>query len=160
MATVQTLLAEYANGVQIYIDTSGIVTLVKFGVSLIVNTAAATIVAGVPFVVTVRLSGGTAVIRKNGVQVATAATALAFSATTGARIGTNFDGTTQPAGGALGWVVPLPVALSDADCLTVERLVAAQFPGLTTPDGDANSMLLEDGSGFLTMETGDLLLLE
>ena len=160
LATVQTLLAEDANGVQIYIDTSGIVTLVKFGVSLIVNTAAATIVAGVPFVVTVRLSGGTAVIRKNGVQVATAATALAFSATTGARIGTNFDGTTQPAGGALGWVVPLPVALSDADCLTVERLVAAQFPGLTTPDGDALALLLEDGSGFLTMETGDLLLLE
>ena len=160
LATVQTLFAEDANGVQIYIDTSGIVTLVKFGVSLIVNTAAATIVAGVPFVVTVRLSGGTAVIRKNGVQVATAATALAFSATTGARIGTNFDGTTQPAGGALGWVVPLPVALSDADCLTVERLVAAQFPGLTTPDGDALALLLEDGSGFLTMETGDLLLLE
>ena len=160
LATVQTLLAEDANGVQIYIDTSGIVTLVKFGVSLIVNTAAATIVAGVPFVVTVRLSGGTAVIRKNGVQVATAATALAFSATTGARIGTNFDGTTQPAGGALGWVVPLPVALSDADCLTVERLVGQQFPGMSTVDGDANSMLLEDGSGFLTMETGDLLLLE
>mgnify|MGYP006314138211 FL=1 len=160
LATVQTLFAEDANGVQIYIDTSGIVTLVKFGVSLIVNTAAATIVAGVPFVVTVRLSGGTAVIRKNGVQVVTAATALAFSATTGARIGTNFDGTTQPAGGAIGWVVPLPAALSDADCLTVERLVAAQFPGLTTPDGDALALLLEDGSGFLTMETGDLLLLE
>jgi hypothetical protein len=31
---------------------------------------------------------------------------------------------------------------------------------MSTVDGDANSMLLEDGSGFLTMETGDLLLLE
>ncbi len=119
-----------------------------------------TATAGVPFVLTFRLSSGTAVIRRNGVQVATAATALTFAATTGARIGTDFPGTGYPLNGALGWVVALPVALSDADCLTVEQLAAAQFPGLTTPDGDALALLLEDGSGFLTMETGDLLLLE
>lgn len=128
LATIQTLFAEDVNGVQIYIDTSGIVTLVKFGVSLIVNTAAATIVAGVPFVITVRLLSGNAVIRKNSAEVATAATALAFSATTGARVGSNFDGTTQPVRGGMGFVIPITSGLTDAQCLLVERLAAANFP--------------------------------
>ena len=160
MAATQMLFAETTNGVQVSIATDGSVSFAKVGDAALVATAAGVVVAGVPFVLTARLSAGTADIRKNGAQSATAASATVFAAVTGARIGTAFDGTTSPTGGAIGWVVPLPAALSDADCLTVERLAAAQFPGLTTPDGDANSMLLEDGSGFLTMETGDLLLLE
>lgn len=160
LAATQMLFAETTNGVQVSIATDGSVSFAKVGDAALVATAAGVVVAGVPFVLTARLSAGTADIRKNGAQSATAASATVFAAVTGARIGTAFDGTTQPAGGAIGWVVPLPAALSDADCLTVEQLAAAQFPGLTTPDGDANAMLLEDSSGFLTMETGDLLLLE
>ena len=160
LAATQVLFAEATNGVQVSIATDGSVSFAKVGDAALVATAAGVVVAGVPFVLTARLSAGTADIRKNGAQSATAASATVFAAVTGARIGTAFDGTTSPTGGALGWVVPLPVALSDADCLTVERLVGQQFPGMSTVDGDANAMLLEDGSGFLTMETGDLLLLE
>ena len=160
LAATQMLFAETTNGVQVSIATDGSVSFAKVGDAALVATAAGVVVAGVPFVLTARLSAGTADIRKNGAQSATAASATVFAAVTGARIGTAFDGTTSPTGGALGWVVPLPAALSDADCLTVERLVGQQFPGMSTVDGDANSMLLEDGSGFLTMETGDLLLLE
>jgi len=127
----QTLLEENTNGVTIYTNSAGDFKLGKTGVGLIIEKTAV-IVAGVPFVLTCRLSGGTAVLRKNGVQVATSATAITFSAITGARIGTSFNGTSYPVGGALGWVVALPVALSDADCLTVERLVGTQFPGMAT----------------------------
>jgi len=161
LAATQVFLAENIGGVQFYVLTNGQAFLEKNGTSALVSTSVGAIVAGEPFVLTCRLSGGTAVLRKNGVQIATAATANhTFSATTGARVGAVFDGLSGWINGAIGWVVPLPVALSDADCLTVERLVGSQFPGMSTVDGDANSMLLEDGSGFLTMETGDLLLLE
>ena len=122
----QTLLEENTNGVTIYTNSAGDFKLGKTGVGLIIEKTAV-IVAGVPFVLTCRLSGGTAVLRKNGVQVATSATAITFSAITGARIGDSFT-PGYPLGGALGWVVALPVALSDADCLTVERLVSSQFP--------------------------------
>ena len=154
----QTLLEENTNGVTIYTNSAGDFKLGKTGVGLIIEKTAV-IVAGVPFVLTCRLSGGTVVLRKNGVQVATSATAITFSAITGARIGDSFT-PGYPLDGALGWVVPIAAALSDADCLTVERLVGSQFPGLTTPDGDELALLLEDGSGFLTMETGDLILME
>jgi len=126
------LFGEDANGVQISMASNGEVSFTKKSVVILVTTAAWMIVAGVPFVLTCRLSAGTAVIRKLGTQVATAATAQVFAATTGARIGTAFDGTSFPTNGAFGWVVALPVALSDADCLTVERLVGSQFPGMAT----------------------------
>jgi hypothetical protein len=161
LGSIQFVVSEAdTQGALVYIATDGSVYFQKSSFSTLVNSAAGTIVAGVPFVLTARLSGGTAVIRLNGAQVATAATAQVLSATTGMRVGGSFSSGALPFGGALGWVVLLPVALSDADCLTVERLVGSQFPGMSTVDGDANSMLLEDGSGFLTMETGDLLLLE
>jgi hypothetical protein len=132
LAATQMLFAETTNGVQVSIATDGSVSLTKVGGAALVATAAGVVVAGVPFVLTARLSAGTADIRKNGAQSATAASATVFAAVTGARIGTAFDGTTSPTGGALGWVVPLPAALSDADCLTVERLVGSQFPGMAT----------------------------
>lgn len=128
LAATQVLFAEATNGVQVYLNTSGAIIFSKAGIGIIVITSAAAIVAGVPFVITARLSTGTAVIRNLGVQAATAATALSFTAVTGARIGTDFDGTSFPTNGAIGWVVPIAAALSDADCLTVERFVAAQFP--------------------------------
>ena len=160
LAATAVFFGEAGNGLQIYVAGNGAAYAEQTSVGTLVNSAPAAIVVGVPFVLTMRLSSGTAVLRKNGVQIATAATAYTLSATTGARLGMNFTATLYPVNGALGWVVPLPTALSDADCLTVERLVGSQFPGMTTVDGDANAMLLEDGSGFLTMETGDLLLLE
>jgi len=132
LAATQIVFAEDTNGVQVSIATDGSVSLTKVGGAALVTTAAGVVVAGVPLVLTARLSAGTADIRKNGAQSATAASALTFSATTGARLGTAFNGTTRPTGGALGWVVPVPVALSDADCLTVERLVGQQFPGMAT----------------------------
>jgi len=132
LAATQMLLAETTNGVQLFLATDGTYYFYKEGVAMLVASAAGAVTAGVPFVLTARLSGGTAVIRLNGVQVATAATAYTLAATTGMRIGTNFAGTLYPLNGALGWVVPLPVALSDADCLTVERLVGSQFPGMAT----------------------------
>ena len=125
--SVAFLFTETTNGVNLYYDASGTLIFAKDGVGQLVNKPAA-IAAGVPFVITARLSGGTAVLRVNGVQVASAATALAFSAVTGARIGTYFNGTSNPANCSLGWVVPIAAALSDADCLTVERLVSSQFP--------------------------------
>jgi len=132
LSALQVFLSEDTNGAAFYVNADGSVDFSKTGVAQVVATAAGVIVAGVPFVITTRLSSGTAVIRKNGVQVATAASGLTFSAVTGARIGTSFNGTSYPVGGALGWVVALPVALSDADCLTVERLVGTQFPGMAT----------------------------
>jgi len=128
LAATQIVFAEDTNGVQVSIATDGSVSLTKVGGAALVTTAAGVVVAGVPLVLTARLSAGTADIRKNGAQSATAASALTFSATTGARIGTAFNGTTSPTGGALGWVVPLSYALTDAECLTVERLVSSQFP--------------------------------
>lgn len=132
LSAIQYLFGEAINGVQVYINIDGSLSFGKVAIADILVSSAGQIVAGVPFVITVRLSGGTAVFRLNGVQIATGATAYTFSATTGARIGTSFNGTSYPIGGAIGWVVPLPVALSDADCLTVERLVGTQFPGMAT----------------------------
>jgi hypothetical protein len=133
LAATQFLFGEDATGLGFYIqNTDGVVIASKNGTAQLVNSTGSPATAGVPFVLTFRLSSGTAVIRRNGVQIATAATALTFAATTGGRIGTNFAGTSYPLGGALGWVVALPVALSDADCLTVERLVGSQFPGMAT----------------------------
>jgi hypothetical protein len=123
LAATAVFFGEAGNGLQIYIAGNGAVYAEKTSVGTLVNSAPAAIVAGVPFVLTMRLSSGTAVLRKNGVQIATAATAYTLAATTGMRIGTNFAGTLYPLGGALGWVVPLPVSLSDAECLLVERLV-------------------------------------
>ena len=128
LAATQIILAEDTNGVQISIATDGSVSLTKVGGAALVTTAAGDVVAGVPLVLTARLSAGNADIRKGGAQSATAASALTFSAVTGARVGTAFNGTTSPTGGAIGWVVPIAAALSDADCLTVERLVSSQFP--------------------------------
>lgn len=124
------LFSETASGVSLVVNTNGSTEFYKTGSTALVSSAAGVVVAGVPFVLTFRLSGGTAVIRKNGAQVATAASALTFAATGGARLGVYFDGVSNPMPGALGWVVPLPAALSDADCLTVERLVGSQFPGM------------------------------
>jgi len=131
IGSYQVLLGEAANGVELVINNLGRVYFSNT-VTVMAITSGAVIVAGVPFVITMRLSAGTAVIRLNGVQVASAASAVTFAAVTGARIGTSFNGTSYPLGGALGWVVALPVALSDADCLTVERLVGSQFPGMAT----------------------------
>jgi len=127
-AALRMFIGEDTGGLQLYAYNSGNVEFYKKGAGALVTTGAGVIVAGVPFVLTARLSGGTAVIRLNGVQIATAATALVLAATTGARIGLEFAGALYPLDGALGWVVALPVALSDADCLTVERLVSRQFP--------------------------------
>lgn len=128
LAATQVLAQEANSGVQLFLATDGTYYFYKEGVAMLVASAAGAVTAGVPFVLTARLSGGTAVIRLNGVQVATAATAQVLSATTGMRIGRNFADTSYALNGAIGWVVPLPVALSDADCLTVERLVSSQFP--------------------------------
>ena len=123
------LLNEDTNGVQFVANADGSVVFGKAGIVNFVTSSAGTLVAGVPFVLTIRLSGSVADIRKNGVQVASAATGgVTFSATTGMRVGAHFPGGLFFCNGAIGWVVPLPVALSDADCLTVERLVSSQFP--------------------------------
>lgn len=127
IGATQVLFDEGTNGVQFYISTTGAVVLAKPGVGNVLASSAGVIAAGVPFVLTARLSGGTQVFRNLGVQFATTATAITFSATSGAKIGAD-AGTGGVLNGALGWVVPLPTALSDADCLTVERLVSSQFP--------------------------------
>ena len=127
MADYQVLLGEAANGIEFVIHPNGAIYFSNT-VTVMATSAAGAIVAGVPFVVTARLSGGTAVVRKNGVQLAATASALTFSAVTGARVGAKFGTSVFPVNGTLGWVVPLPVALSDAECLTVERLVSSQFP--------------------------------
>jgi len=132
LGAVRVFFAEDTNGVTFYVGAAGRLEFGKQGISLMTSTADGVIVAGVPFVITARLSSGTAVIRKNGAQIATAATGLTFSATTGGRVGTGFNGTSFPTGGGFGWVVPIAAALSDADCLTVERLVGQQFPGMAT----------------------------
>ena len=127
-----TLVEEDTNGVSIFIQANGSLQFAKNGVAILTANVPGTIVAGVPFVITCRLSGGTATVRKIGVQVSTAATALTFSAITGARIGRNFADAIYGVNGALGWCVAIAKGLSDADCLTVERLVGSQFPGMAT----------------------------
>ena len=127
------LVNEDTNGVQFVANTDGSVVFGKANIVNFVTSSAGTLVAGVPFVLTIRLSGSVADIRKNGVQVASAATGgVTFSATTGMRVGAQFPGGLFFYNGALGWVVPIAAALSDADCLTVERLVGSQFPGMAT----------------------------
>ena len=122
-------------------------------------TLSSTLAAGEVAVFTARQVGNVRVLRKNGVQVATNTTVLGAATVDLTTVGA-WPGTSRYWVGAMGWTVPLKATMSDADCLTVERIVAAQFPGMSTVDGDANSMLLEDGSGFLTMETEDLILME
>ena len=124
---ITNLICEDSGGVRVEVDTVGGVTFDKAGVSNLVSSAAL-LTVNAPFVLTARMSGGTVVIRKNGAQVATAATALVFSATTGARIGAIFAGTSKVVNGTLGNVLALPVALTDAECLLVERMAASQFP--------------------------------
>ena len=56
--------------------------------------------------------------------------------------------------------------LGDLSGLSPDVAVLVALTGTDTEletyfnSGDANSILLEDGSGFLTMETGDLILME
>ncbi len=90
-------------------------------------TLTSTWAAGEVAVWTMRQVGNTRVLRKNGVQVATNTTALGTTTVTQTGIGIAFGGATY-FNGAIGWVVPLKATMSDADCLTVERLVSSQFP--------------------------------
>ena len=115
-------------GIQLYANTSGSIKINKAGIVNILNSPAATVVAGVPLVVTLRISAGVVVIRKNGVEIASVAYAGTFEATTGARIGNYFNGVSAPLPGVIGSVIALPVALTDAECLLVERMAASQFP--------------------------------
>jgi hypothetical protein len=107
LAATQMLFAETTNGVQVSIATDGSVSLTKVGGAALVATAAGVVVAGVPFVLTARLSAGTADIRKNGAQSATAAKRNSFAALPAQ--GSALPSMARPeTGGALGWVVPLP----------------------------------------------------
>ena len=159
LAAAQIIFAENTNGVQVSIATTGEVSLTKVGGAALVTTAAGVVVAGVPFVLTARLLSGNADIRKNGAQSATAASGLTFSAITGARVGTAFDGTTQPLNGSLSYVSAITQGLTDAQCLLEERLAASMLPNASTIADDALALLLED-SGYLLMEDDNYLLME
>ena len=126
LPAVSLLVCEDANGVRFGVSSTGAVSFDKNGVAALVATAAGVIVAGVPFVLTARLQAGNADIRKAGAQIATAASALTFSATTGMRIGTRFDGVTYPCNGSIYSVQVITATTTDADCLAIERLVAQQ----------------------------------
>ena len=126
LPAVSLLVCEDANGVRFGVSSTGAVSFDKNGVDALVATAAGVIVAGVPFVLTARLQAGNADIRKAGAQIATAASALTFSATAGMRIGTKFDGVTYPCNGSIFAVQVITATTTDADCLAIERLVAQQ----------------------------------
>lgn len=119
------LIGEDTGGVQINVLSSGAIAFSKQNIGDLVVSSTGAVVAGTPFVITCRLSGGTAVIRKNGVQAATAGSAPSFVATTGSRIGSGFT-SLLPITGALGTVIALPVALTDAELLLVEKLAASK----------------------------------
>ena len=126
LPAVSLLVCEDANGARLGVSSTGAVSFDKNGVAALVATAAGVIVAGVPFVLTARLQAGNADIRKAGAQIATAASALTFSASTGMRIGTRFDGVTDPCNGSIFAVQVITATTTDADCLAIERLVAQQ----------------------------------
>lgn len=128
LSVVTQLFTEAANGVSFYVQTSGAVAFGIIAGSDLTASSAGSISVSVPFVITARLSGGTAVIRKNGVQIASAATATVFAASTGVRVGSNFAGTANFLIGTLGSVAALPVAVSDSDLLILEREIARMMP--------------------------------
>ncbi len=130
LSAFQILCAEFSNGVQVAVDTPGTLSLAKVGGANLVESSAGAIVAGVPFVVTLRLQGGVASIRKNGVQIATAASAATFSATTGMRFGTTFNGVSYPFNGSIYSVDVITATTTDSHLLTLERL-AGQMAGVS-----------------------------
>ena len=123
LPAVSLLVCEDANGARLGVSSTGAVSFDKNGVAALVATAAGVIVAGVPFVLTARLQAGNADIRKAGAQIATAASALTFSASAGMRIGTRFDGVTYPCNGSIYSVQVITATTTDAECLAIEKMV-------------------------------------
>ena len=130
LPAVSLLVCEDANGARLGVSSTGAVSFDKNGVAALVATAAGVIVAGVPFVLTARLQAGNADIRKAGAQIATAASALTFSASAGMRIGTRFDGVTYPCNGSIYSIDVITATTTDSGLLTLERL-AAQMAGVS-----------------------------
>jgi hypothetical protein len=83
---------------------------------------------GVPFVYGARRVSGTNVLRKNGAQIGTDSTALGASTISGGAIG--YDNNSIYLTGSTGPIAFGKGTISDADLLTIERLVA-----LNTPNG-------------------------
>lgn len=126
LAATSVLFGEDTGGVSISVATNGAVSFDKLGTGALVTSSAGLIVAGTSFVLTCRLSGGTAVIRKNGAQSATSASGSTFAATTGARLGGTFAGASYCTG-ALSQVDVIVGAVTDADALTLERNAASNL---------------------------------
>lgn len=127
-ALTQVMYGENANGAQFYLTNVGGLTLDKNGGGILVQ-ASSVVAVGVPMVVSAKLGSGTAVLRKNGGQIASATTALTFSGTAAnlmASVGSGFwvSGVQYP-------TVLLSVAPTDADLLAIERMICA----LTGPTG-------------------------
>lgn len=124
----QTLIGEDTGGAQVYVTSGGAIVFAKVGTGVLATTAAGEVVAGTPFVATATLAGGNAIIRKNGVQKVSTASALTLSATTGARIGGTFAGAEYCAG-SLSALSVLQGAATNAELLTVEKWAASITPG-------------------------------
>ena len=124
----QTLIGEDTGGAQVYVTSGGAIVFAKVGTGVLATTAAGEVVAGTPFVATATLAGGNAIIRKNGVQKVSTASALTLSATTGARIGGTFAGAEYCAG-SLSAVGVLQGASTNAELLTIEKWAASSTPG-------------------------------
>ena len=127
LASINFLTSEDTGGCEVYVKTDGAVVIEKAIIAFLATSPASSIAAGTSFVITARLSAGTASIRKNGAQIVSAGTASVFSATTGMRIGARFAGTLN-VNGVLSCVIPMPYALTDAECLLVERFAASTLP--------------------------------
>ncbi|MBK7281457.1 hypothetical protein [Candidatus Aalborgicola defluviihabitans] len=124
----QTLIGEDTGGAQVYVTSGGAIVFAKVGTGVLATTAAGEVVAGTPFVATATLAGGNAIIRKNGVQKVSTASALTLSATTGARIGGTFAGAEYCAG-SLSALSVSQGAATNAELLTVEKWAASITPG-------------------------------
>ena len=124
----QTLIGEDTGGAQVYVTSGGAIVFAKVGTGVLATTAAGEVAAGVPFVATATLAGGNAVIRKNGVQKVSTASAVTLSATTGARIGGTFAGA-EFCVGSMSAVAVMQGVATDAEKLTVEKWAADLTPG-------------------------------
>ena len=83
--------------------------------------------ANTPLVGSCRKVGSTLVLRKNGAQVSTGTAPAGATTMTEANIGIRVAAT-EPYTGSLGWALLIKGTLTDAEMLTLERLVASQMP--------------------------------
>jgi hypothetical protein len=112
----------------VYFDATGHVVFTSFdGTTTVAITSPLTYI-GVPVVIRARKVGSTGTLWINGAQVASLSLAgITSPALTTATVG-GFNGNLLTHNGSMGWCLPIKGAETDANGLTIDRLLASNFP--------------------------------